>query len=162
MTAVFDIDRLKSVKLKRFRTHRIKRGDLFSKYRREAQRILDRPGRGIQEEREYNSPFFNREKWEQSFIAQRIAQLPKKSVNDKILRRARHYIEHPLSNIGGNITADEVNQAVADIVWQGILLLEDLFSLNIGLVIERDIENAARRYWEIQGILNEDDHIFDF
>ena len=142
MTIAFDLRRLKSVKLVKSKTIRPRRRDLFHKFRLEANRVVDDMSR--------HSPMFNRDRWEESFISQRISQLPRRAQTEKMAAKARHFISNPFNNINKSTALCDVSSAVADIVWQGILMLEDLISTD--LVTMDELDAAINRYWELMGL----------
>ena len=161
MTTQFDIERLRGVKLiktkfpksrdsknqGRIVTSRIRRSDLMYRFEQEAERILDR-GRGGIRGRQTQSSRFDAIEWTKSFVKLRISQLPKKAIDEKMFKKAKHLV---LIGID------------AESIWHGIGMLESyivVYKPNIfkRLAILELIDAAAAKYWwMMDGRINSSD-----
>ncbi len=144
MQATFSIERLKAVKLipqfrnpAKFPITRDKRTDMMDKLRREAVRVLDR-GRDVGgiRGRQTQSPRFDDIGWVESYVKMRLAYLPKRQTQMKLVNKARHL----------------VRQDDADTVWTGIIYMESAHNLYPAVVLISELDDAILRYWWMKGL----------
>jgi len=123
----FDIARLKSVKpIGKVRIIRGNRFDLMHKFRREAIRVLDPESA--------SRPGFDEIEWVNSFVAIRIANLPKRSNRDKMTREINR------------LTRNSDNR---EDHWHGVILMET--SRNIfHNYTQATIDEAWADFWKMK------------